>query len=37
MFGDPDEYEKLDEKEREELTLKMMGKHKKWAGEGKVG
>ena len=38
MFGDPKEYESLSQEEREEMTKKMMGKHKVWAGtafEGK--
>lgn len=38
MFGDPKDYESLTQEEREELTEKMMGKHKIWAGtafEGK--
>ena len=32
MFGDPKEYESLSQEEREEMTKKMMGKHKLWAG-----
>lgn len=38
MFGDPKDYESLSKEEREEMTAKMMGKHKIWAGtafEGK--
>jgi hypothetical protein len=38
MFGDPKDYESLSQEEREEMTDKMMGKHKIWAGtafEGK--
>jgi hypothetical protein len=38
MFGDPKDYESLSQEEREEMTEKMMGKHKIWAGtafEGK--
>jgi hypothetical protein len=38
MFGDPKEYETLSQEKREEMTEKMMGKHKIWAGtafEGK--
>ncbi len=38
MFGDPKDYDSLSQEEREELTEKMMGKHKIWAGtafEGK--
>lgn len=38
MFGDPKDYESLSQEEREEMTKKMMGKHKIWAGtafEGK--
>ena len=32
MFGDPKDYESLSQEEREEMTQKMMGKHKIWAG-----
>ena len=32
MFGDPKDYELLSQEEREEMTKKMMGKHKIWAG-----
>jgi len=31
MFGDPKEYEHMSPEEREELTQKMLGKHKIWA------
>ena len=31
LFGDPDSYNHLSQEEREELTQKMMGKHKVWA------
>ena len=33
MFGDPTEYEHLSTEKREELTQRMMGKHKVWSGE----
>jgi uncharacterized HAD superfamily protein len=32
-FQDPKEYEKLTKEEREEITRKMMGEHKRWMGE----
>jgi hypothetical protein len=32
MFRDPKDYESLSQEEREEMTEKMMGKHKLWAG-----
>ena len=32
MFRDPKEYESLSKEEQEEMTKKMMGKHKIWAG-----
>jgi hypothetical protein len=31
LFGDPAEYETLPPEERENLTLKMMAKHKDWS------
>lgn len=31
MFGDPEENKNLSEKEKQELTDKMMGMHKRWA------
>jgi hypothetical protein len=31
LFGDPKDYESMSQEEREELTRKMMGKHKQWA------
>lgn len=34
FFGDPKEYDHLSDVEREEMTKKMMGKHKNWAGKG---
>lgn len=34
FFGDPDEYKHLSVEEREQLTQKMMGKHKTWAKGG---
>jgi hypothetical protein len=30
MFGSPDQYSHLSAKDREDLTRKMMGKHKEW-------
>jgi hypothetical protein len=36
MFGDPKEYNKMNPEEREELTQKMMGMHKRWAGRKTV-
>lgn len=33
MFGDPKEYEKMSEEEKEKKTEEMMGKHKSWAGQ----
>jgi len=32
IFGDPSEYEKLSEEERNATTQKMMSAHKDWAG-----
>lgn len=32
-FKDPQEYENMTSEEREDLTRKMMGEHKKWVGE----
>jgi len=32
MFGDPAENEDLSDKEKHDLTEKMMGMHKRWAG-----
>jgi hypothetical protein len=37
MFGDPKDYESLSQEEREEMTAKMMGKHKLWAGSAFEG
>jgi hypothetical protein len=37
MFGDPKDYESLSQEEREEMTEKMMGKHKMWAGSAFEG
>ena len=31
LFGDPADYEKMSDKKREELTDKMLAKHKSWA------
>ena len=33
IFGDPEEYENMDDAERESLTESMMGKHKTWTNE----
>jgi len=33
VFRDPAEYDKMSESERQELTQRMMGKWKRWAGE----
>ena len=33
LFGNPDEYANMSSEEKEELTHKMMGKHKKWQSE----
>jgi len=33
LFGNPDEYANMSSEEKEELTQKMMGKHKKWQSE----
>jgi len=33
VFGSPEEYKKMSEKEKKELTEKMMGKHKAWSGQ----
>lgn len=33
MFGDPKDFDSLSQEEREEMTEKMMGKHKVWAGK----
>ena len=35
-FGDPKEYEKMSPDEKEKLTRKMMGVHKRWAGQKKI-
>ena len=37
LFGDPKEYELMPQEKREELTQKMMGKHKAWAGKSLLG
>lgn len=31
LFGDPADYEKMSDKKREDLTNKMLAKHKSWA------
>jgi len=36
MFGDPDAYSQCDENEKEEMTKKMLDKHKLWASDMKV-
>lgn len=33
VFGDPSQYEHMTQEQREELTKKMMNKHKQWAGK----
>jgi hypothetical protein len=35
VFQDPADYDNLSDAERKELTRKMMGRHKAWAGEKK--
>jgi len=37
LFGDPEDYESMSQEKREELTQKMMGKHKAWAGKSLLG
>jgi len=37
MFGDPKDYESVSQEEREEMTQKMLGKHKVWAGGAFAG
>lgn len=37
MFGDPKDYDLLSQEEREEMTEKMMGKHRAWSGEAFKG
>lgn len=37
LFGDPKDYDSMPQEEREELTKKMMGKHKVWAGKSLLG
>lgn len=34
LFGNPEDYEKMSDDEREDLTQKMMGKHKNWVSGG---
>ena len=36
LSGDPEDYEKMSDSEKEDLTQKMMGKHKNWAKGGIV-
>lgn len=36
LFGDPAEYSALSKEEQDDLTNKMIGKHKSWATESKV-
>lgn len=33
LFGDPEEYKNLSDEEKENMTAKMMSKHKSWSGE----
>lgn len=37
LFGDPKDYESMSPEKREELTKKMLGKHKIWAGQSLLG
>lgn len=37
LFGDPKDYETMSPEKREELTKKMLGKHKIWAGQSLLG
>jgi hypothetical protein len=37
LFGDPKDYESMSREKREELTQRMMGKHKVWAGQSGLG
>lgn len=37
LFRDPSEYESMSQEEKEQLTQKMMGKHKQWAQKGTIG
>jgi len=37
VFGAPEDYEHLSDEERQELTRKMMGKHKSWVKKGTPG
>ena len=37
LFGDPKDYDSMSQEKREELTQKMMGKHKVWAGKSLLG
>ena len=36
MFGDPSQYEKMSEEERNSQTEKMMSRHKSWVAEKKA-
>ena len=33
LFGDPEAYKDMSEQEKENLTQKMLGKHKTWSGD----
>lgn len=33
LFGNPDDYANMSPEKKEEMTQKMMGKHKKWQSE----
>ncbi len=36
LFGDPEDYSKLSEEEQNDLSQKMMNRHKSWATETKA-
>jgi len=36
LFGDPEEYKKMPQEEREALTKKMLGTYKKWVGQSEL-
>lgn len=36
QFKAPEEYDNLSKQEKKELTEKMMGQHKQWAGENEI-
>lgn len=33
LFGDPEAYDNMSEQEKENLTQKMLGKHRTWSGD----